>query len=154
MRCHPQEAMPNDNVAKVGIGEMSPSQHKNKSSMDALIKAPSYATTIMKLEKRTMQDRMDTLEQQHVGIKQYLSLMQEYKVSIPEIEHTSYQMMGADFVACKEAMITVEESKVENVKIFSADLVKQMEKVKVEVASIRQLAKHDMILDDSEYSFP
>lgn len=98
-----------------------------------------------------MQDRMDTLEDQFLAIKEYISLMQEYQIPVPEIESTSYQMMGSDFNSCKDAMITAEESKVENVKLFSADLMKQLDQLKTEVALIRQRARHDMILDESKY---
>ena len=97
-----------------------------------------------------MQDKMDVFEEQFLAIKDYICLMQEYQIPVPEIESTSYQMMSSDFNSCKEAMVTAEESKVENVKLFTADLMQQLEEVKSEVSSIRQRAHHDMILDESK----
>lgn len=90
--------------------------------------------------------KLKSMELEFDTITNYYDLIKMYKINVSELELASYAMMNPDFTSCKEAMDVVEENKLENIKAFSADLVKEVEKLRKDIIRIRAAAQNEMIL--------
>ena len=86
------------------------------------------------------------MELEFDAITNYYDLIKMYNIEVSELELASYAMMNPDFTSCKEAMEVVEENKLENIKAFSADLVKEVDKLRKDIIRIRAAAQNEMIL--------
>jgi len=90
--------------------------------------------------------KLKTLEDRFEVINDHYVLIKDYQMEVPDIEQASFQMMAPDFISCKEAMDIVQEAKIENIKKFSEDLVKEVDKLRKDVIGIREAAQNEMIL--------
>jgi len=90
--------------------------------------------------------KLKTLEDKFGVINEHYVLIKDYQMEVPDIEQASFQMMANDFTSCKEAMDVVQEAKIENIKKFSEDLVKEVDKLRKDVIQIRAAAQNEMIL--------
>jgi hypothetical protein len=74
-------------------------------------------------------------------------LMQEVEIQVPAIQMAAYGQLEADYAALRDALWQAEGGRDSLVQLFKSDLEEQVESLSAEVASIRVLAHHDMILD-------
>ena len=95
-----------------------------------------------------MQKKIKTLEDQFELINEHYVLSGDYQMEVDELEQQSFRMMAGDFTSFKEAIDMVQEAKVENIKKFSLELVKEVEKLREDVIRIRKAAQNPMILSE------
>lgn len=74
-------------------------------------------------------------------------------MEVDELDQASFRGMANDFIACKEAIDMVQEAKIENIKKFSSDLVKEVDKLREDVIRIRKAAQNEMILSAGKRMF-
>lgn len=82
----------------------------------------------------------------------YYELIEEYHIQVPDIDHAAFKTLPTDFNAYKGSLDFAEGSHEERVIKFSSELEREVEGVGKEVADIRVLAGHEMILDGSAKS--
>jgi hypothetical protein len=90
--------------------------------------------------------KLKSMELEFDTITNYYDLIKMYNIEVSDLELASYAMMNPDFTSCKDAMDVVEENKLENIKAFSADLVKEVENLRKDIIRIRASAQNEMIL--------
>lgn len=95
---------------------------------------------------QNFQKKLKSLEDQFDSINDHYGLIRDYNIPVSDFELASYQMMASDFTSCKEAMDLVEEGKSDNIKNFSSDLVKEVDRLRKDIILIRAAAQNDMIL--------
>ncbi|KAK3237367.1 hypothetical protein CYMTET_52552 [Cymbomonas tetramitiformis] len=94
-------------------------------------------------------ERRDELEARYAEVVKHYELMEEFGITVPEIEFAAYQTLAPDFVSFKTALDVAETSKEEHVSKFAADLSKDVEALNRDVGAVRLQAQHEMILDES-----
>ena len=90
--------------------------------------------------------QLKPLEDRFELINEHFVIIGDYQMEVDEIVQMDYRSMANDFISCKEAMDAVMESKIDNIKKFSSDLAKEVDKLREDVIRIRNAAQNEMIL--------
>ena len=97
----------------------------------------------------TCHERWPSYDKRMGEIKELYEIVEEFNISVPEIDRAAYQTLQPDFTALKSALEECEAAKDDNVTKFSKELEKGVEMIAKEVTHLRNLAQHEMILDEN-----